>query len=432
MDDRTRYSPAEIAARLAGEGGDAKGRRRLLLAGGALVLVVGLAVAYLLTPAAPRYVTAPAERTAFTVTVSATGTLEPYTQVDVGAEISGRIEAVYVDFNDPVTKGAPLALIDTEELSARVVQAEATLASAKATLAQSEATVVEARARRNRTARLAKGGTSSQQELEIADAALARAEASVAQAEAQIRVSEALLNIDRTNLARAEVKSPIDGIVLDRMVEPGQTIAATFQTPVLFRLAEDLTRMRLHVDVDEADVGLVRAGQSASFTVDAFADQTFKASVESVHFAPRTQEGVVTYEAVLDVSNPDLLLRPGMTADAELVVEALTDTLTVPSAALRFTPPDLAVERVKTEAEGEAIRLRSVRAKPQRGTFEFRPPEVPAGYAVVWLLERGTPTPIAFKPGASDGVRTAVTGAALKDGARVIVAVEEKASRGQP
>lgn len=425
MDDRTRANASEIAERLQEEGRtQARIRRfwRLGLLGAGLALV--LLIALIAWPRSVAYETAAVSRSALTVTVSATGTLEPKKEVEVGAEISGRIDAVYVDFNDPVTKDMPLALIDTEELQARVVQGEANLASAKATLAQAQATVVEAGAKRDRSRALARRGTLSQQELDIAEATFARGEAAVAQAEAQVRVSDALLNIERTNLGRAEVRSPIDGIVLDRKIEPGQTVAATFQTPVLFVLAEDLKRMRLNVDVDEADVGRVVAGQKATFTVDAFPDRLFEASVVSVRNAARNQDGVVTYEAPLDVANPDLLLRPGMTASAEIVVAKLDDTLTVPNAALRFTPPGLDVERVTTN-DG-SVKLRSIKAARRMGPqVQFKPPVVPEGWGIVWL-QGGKPQPVAIKIGATDGLVTAISEGALKAGQRLLIDVKQK------
>ncbi len=415
MDDKVRPSTsgpaADIAARLGLDARKPKpSRARLLMFIGAGVLMLAVAIA-LLRPAKTQFVAAKAEITPLTVIVTATGTLEPLTEVDVGAEISGRINTVNVDFNDHVTAGQILAVLDTQELKARSIQSEATLANARATL-------TESRLKRERVAALTKKGASSQADLDAANAGYDRAVAAVNQA-------TALLDIDRTNLGRAEIRSPIDGIVLDRKIEPGQTVASMFQTPVLFTIAQDLTRMQLHVDVDEADIGQVRAGEPARFTVDAYPDRNFDARVATVRFAPRTKDGVVSYEGLLDVANADLALRPGMTATAEITVEKLDQALTVPNGALRFTPPGYAVKR--TDKSSGAITLEAVHVRPNGQSPPV--PNVGPGHAVVWLKGRA-PKPVVVKTGASDGMRTLVSGEAIAPGTEVLVDVARKVKSG--
>jgi HlyD family secretion protein len=324
-----------------------KRRKRRLPWGWIVAVLILTLIGFLgfqaLRPAGPPgFVTAEVTRGDLDVTVTATGTLEPVDQVDVGVEVSGTVQQVLVDFNDRVTAGQPLAILDREQLQATVTEAEARLAQAEAEVAQARATAKEQRTQAERVRRLARQGNASDQQLEVAEAAVARAEAGVARARAAVQLAEGQLASARDRLEKAEVVSPIDGIVLDRLVEPGQTVAASFQTPHLFTLARDLAEMELKIDVDEADIGVVAEGQSAVFTVDAYPNRSFEARIESVRNAPRTQAGVVTYQAVLSVPNPDLLLKPGMTATAEVLVERAEDAILVPNGALRFTPPDLA------------------------------------------------------------------------------------------
>ena len=287
----------------------------------------------------PSFVTADVVRGPLRVTVSATGTLEPVDEVDVGAEISGRISAVLVDYNDHVTKGEVLARIDPEQLAAKAAQSRASLAAAQATVRQSEATLAEARARAARTKALFERNIASRQDEETAQADLQRGVANVAKARADAALAAAQVTQDQTTLSKTEIVSPIDGIVLTRNVEPGQTLASAFQTPILFQLASDLSRMELKVDIDEADIGSVREGQRATFTVDAFPQRHFNARLTSLHNAPKSENGVVTYQGVLTVDNSAHLLRPGLTANAEILVAAIDTALLVPNGALRFTPP---------------------------------------------------------------------------------------------
>lgn len=299
------------------------------------------------------YATRAVEKGSLTVTVSATGKLTPTNQVQVGSELSGLITRVLVDVNDRVTAGQPLALIDPERLDDSITQARAAVAAAQATVAQNQATLVEAQsqlARFEEVSRLSGGRVPAKTELDNARAAVARAIATVRASQAQVTSQQAALRSATTQRNKAIIRSPVNGVVLARQVEPGQTVAASFSTPTLFVIAEDLSAMELEVAIDEADVGQVKQGQKASFTVDAFPGETFPAVIQRVDVGSNlsaqtstttttsTTAQVVSYGATLAVANPEQKLRPGMTATAEIVTLQKNDVLLVPNAALRFTP----------------------------------------------------------------------------------------------
>ena len=279
-------------------------RRWLLLA---LLAIAGLTMAAVTWKRLEKsnsihYQTQKVQRGNLTVTVTATGTLEPTNQVDVGSEVSGTIETVEVDYNDQVKVGQVLARLDTDKLAAEVLQSKAALESARARVLEAQATVKEMRSeltRLNQVRELSNNKVPSQRDLDAAEAALERAQADEASAKAQVSEAQAALDFNETDLSKAVIHSPINGVVLTRSVEPGQTVAASLQAPVLFTLAEDLTQMELHVDVDEADVGQVQEGQEASFTVDAYPDRIFPARIRQVRYGAQTVDGVVTYETVL-------------------------------------------------------------------------------------------------------------------------------------
>jgi HlyD family secretion protein len=425
MNARQENPQAEIARVL----DDARpGRRRLWRWLLLVLLVAGGAAAFLLLgnggeTAAARYQTEPASRGALRVTVTATGTLEPTNQVDVGSELSGIVRAVAVDYNDRVTVGQVLARLDTAKLEAAVQRSRAALASAEARVLQAAATVKETRAelaRLRKVAELSGGKVPSQAELDAAAASVDRAQADRVAARAAVAEARATLESNETDLGKADIVSPIAGIVLAREVEPGQTVAASLQAPVLFTLAEDLAQMELHVDVDEADVGQVRDGQSAQFTVDAYPERRFPARIVQVRYGAQTVEGVVTYETVLTVDNADLALRPGMTATAEITVQRVEDALLVPNAALRFTPPrpDAGQRR-----QGGSL-LSQLMPRPPRSSR--RQPEETGngrGAARVFVLRDGQPVPVPVKVGTSDGLRSQVLDGDLQPGTELVVGV---------
>lgn len=389
------------------------------LGAGTLLLLVAAGLYRVMSPdqgAAVSYETAAIEQGNLTVTVTATGMLQPVNQVDVGSELSGIIESVEVDFNDRVERGQVLARLDTDRLLARVVEAQATMESARARLEEAKATVLETRLRYERCQQLADRKLCSQEDLDTYQAAFARARAVESSARAQIAVAQATLDGNQTELRKADIRSPIDGLVLQRQIEPGQTVAASLQAPVLFTLAEDLAQMELIVAVDEADVGKVAEGQSAVFTVDAWPDRNFPAVITQVRFAPQTVEGVVTYETVLSVDNSDLSLRPGMTATAVVTVRQLQDVLLVPNAALRFSPP----QAPKADKGGRGIFGALFRRPPHS---RRRNESGPDSGQKVWVLREGEPVSVAVRTGASDGKFTQLPAGELVQGEPVLVDV---------
>jgi len=374
-----------------------------------------------------RYRTQPVKKGDLTVTVTATGNLQPTNRVEVGSELSGIVREVKVDFNDRVTAGQVLAELDTAKLRTQVLQSKAGLESARAKVMQAQATIKQARSNLERLKHLsALSGSKavSRQDLDGAEADLARALAEEASAKAAVGQAKAMLEANETDLSKAAIRSPFYGVVLSRSVEPGQTVAASLQAPVLFTLAEDLTRMELHVDVDEADVGRVKEGQQAVFTVDAFPERRFPARISQVRYASKTVEGVVTYETVLTVDNADLALRPGMTATAEIVVEKVEDALLVPNAALRFSPEPKGEKADQSGGGGLMSRLfprppgPSQRRQVKRTSNEKQ--------QRVWTLSAVGLAPVAIRVGITDGTFTQVVDGPLQSGMELVVAAEEK------
>jgi len=353
------------------------------------------------------------ERGTLTVTITATGELKSLTQVNIGTEISGIVESVNVDFNSPVRVGQILAEVNTEKIEAQAAQARAALLSAEAKRLQSQATFKEAQAelaKLEHVRELSGGRVPSRQEIDSQEATVKRAEAEEAVSAAQVTQSRASLAAIETDIRKAVIRSPIDGIVLDRQVDPGQTVAASFQTPTLFTLAEDLTRMKLIIDVDEADIGTVRVGQRAIFRVDAYPDRMFESKVKEVRSTPKTSNGVVTYQTVLSVDNSERLLQPGMTATAEITVTQVRDATLVPNAALRFTPP------AAMQTSGGGFRF-----LPRPPGSQRRDRSAENGAKRVWTLNGEQITPIEVALGASDGTVTELRGGQLTPGTQVIV-----------
>lgn len=368
------------------------------------------------------YVTEAARRGPLTETVTATGTVEPTNQVEISSELSGIVRQVLVDYNDKIAAGQALATLDTDKLNAELQHSRASLTVKKAQLQQAEATLSEAKQSYERTLALMEKDYASRATRESSEAAYQRALAGIAVAKGDIEVAEAVLLTDETNLKKATIRSPIDGVVMSRTVEPGQTVAASLQAPVLFTLAEDLASMQLEVDIDEADVGEVRQGQQATFTVEAYRDRTFPAEVTEVRVAPVTINNVVTYTGVLSLDNSDLLLRPGMTATADIVTKKVEDALLIPNAALRFAPP------ATTEAtSGGGSILRMLMPRPPRGVDVAKVEEPANGERTVYVLEDGAPKKLSVRVGATDGTWTEVLDGPLQAGAEVVTdSVAEK------
>jgi HlyD family secretion protein len=359
------------------------------------------------------------------VTVSATGNLQPTNQVDVGSELSGTIEAVFVDDNDVVTKSQVLARLDTTKLQNQLTQSRASLKAAQARVLEAAASVEEARAnlaRLRHVAELSGGKVPSQADLDAASATLKRSEAAAASAAAAVNQWRAAVGVDETNIELSSIRSPIDGIVLSRQIEPGQTVAAMMQAPVLFTLAENLTQMKLEVDVDEADVGQVQKGQQATFTVDAWPGRAYPSEITRVGYGSQEQDGVISYKTVLTVNNDDLSLRPGMTATAEITTQRRENVLLAPNAALRFAPPpEPADAQPKTSIVGSLV------PRPPRGTQPGANRDAGSGAQRVWILRKAAPVAVPVRTGASDGTLTEVSGEALQEGMQVITERVEKA-----
>jgi HlyD family secretion protein len=357
------------------------------IAAGVVAVLIGLRTMLGGTPP-PVYLTQPVTHGDLALSVSATGTLAPRDQVDVGAEVSGKIDALLVDFNDHVKKGQVLARINTLSFAA-------VLAQSRATLQQAQATLVQAGQTRVRTLALMKSNAASRQAVDAANADYLRAVAAVNLAAAQV-------NSNETTLSKATIYSPIDGVVLDRKVSAGQTVVAAMTTPVLFTLASDLSRMELNVDIDEADVGILKSGSAASFTVDAYPSRRFAATLVSIHNAPKTVNGVVTYQGVLEVENKDGLLKPGMTATVDLAATDLKNVTLVANTALRFVPPDA----IKNAA----------------------PPVPPAEPGVtwgrVWTKDGAGLKPHDLRLGTTDGRATVILSGDIKPGDAVVTEIK--------
>lgn len=425
MTDSQPSPPAGIARTLE-LGASAAKRRRLwhwLIAAGVLIAIVAIGAVVLRSGNAQvRYQAAKVERGSLTVLVTATGTLQPTNQVDVGSELSGIVKSVAVDYNDTVKIGQVLARLDTTKLEAQVLQSEAALKAAQARVREAEASENEMRRKLVRAKELFEQKFVSEEALVTAQAGQDRAAATLQSARSQVDQARAALEVDRTNLAKSVIRSPINGTVLARKVEPGQTVAATLQAPVLFTLAEDLTKMELHVDVDEADIGQVKPGQDAAFTVSAYPGRDFPSKVSDVRNAAKTVSGVVTYETVLAVDNAGLLLRPGMTGTANITVNRFADALLVPNAALRFTPP--APAPASQERRSLVSRLLPI---PQRRTPEVGKAVSDRRHRQVWTLENGAPVAIPVTVGASDGRMTEIVSGDLEAGVEVLTDVLQSA-----
>jgi HlyD family secretion protein len=365
-------------------------RRWWWIGGAAIVILILLVLMMSRGGTAHTYVSKPVTHGDLAVTVSATGTLAPRDQVDVGSEVSGKIDKLEADFNDHVKKGQVLARINTDQLVAQLQQAQATLEQAQATLDQMTLT-------HKRYTTLVKGNAMSQEQLNVSAGDFGRAKAGVALARAQV-------DQDKTMLLKATIYSPIDGVVLDRKVAAGQTVVAAMTIPVLFTLASDLSQMELDVDIDEADVGQIRAGAKASFTVDAYPTRKFPAKLISIHNAPKTVQGVVTYQGVLLVQNNSGLLKPGMTATAEIEAADVRDATLIPNAALRYVPPD----EVKAAAPAAPETMNGINA------------------GRVWVQDGKTLKPHDVKLGATNGVMTQMVEGDLKTGQSVVTELADK------
>jgi HlyD family secretion protein len=388
-----------------------------------LVILVGVGIYFWQeqqkTKAAPSYSTEAVIKGDLTLTVTANGTLQPTRSVNIGSELSGTVLRVLVDVNDIVKKGQVLVELDTAKLRDQIARSRAAVAAAEASVKLAVATVNEAKgnlARLDEVARLSSGKVPSKAELDTGRATLERAIASELSARANVLSARATLSTDETNLSKASIRAPTDGVILTRTVDPGNAVAASLQAVTLFVVADDLHQLRLQVNVDEADVGSVKIGQQAHFTVSAYANRQYPASITRVAFGSTITENVVTYLTYLDVDNADLSLRPGMTATASIIADERHDVLLVPNTALRFTPSQTNKAAGNTGIVASLMprgRTRAPRKSAASGANI-------AAARLVWVLREGAAVSVNVIPGISNGKMTEITAGDLRVGMQVI------------
>jgi HlyD family secretion protein len=366
-----------------------------------------------------QYRTQEVQRGDLTVIVTATGTLKPTNnEVSVGSELSGIVKTVEVDYNSKVKVGQILARLDTSKLETQIMQYKASLEVAQAKVLQTQATIKEARSKLTQYQKvkaLSNNKVPSQADMDAQEATLARAIADDASAKASVSQAKAALATYETDISKSIIRSPINGVVLTRSVEPGQTVAAAMTAPTLFTLAADLTKMELHVNVDEADVSHVQEGQKATFSVAAYPTRTFDARIVRANYGSSTTSGVVTYETVLKVDNSDLLLRPGMTATADIVVKKITNAVLIPSAALRFMPP---VQEEKKSSGGLVSSI--LPHPPSQGNKELGD-NGNKKQQRVWTLKDGQLSAVSVTIGSANGGMTEILSGDIKPGTAVVV-----------
>lgn len=366
------------------------------------------------------YVTQKVATSDLVVAISATGTVQPTTQVDVGSELSGTVKTVDVSDNAIVKKGDVLATLDVVRLSAQRDRAAAQVVAAVARLQDANSAAKQSALTQSRQKKLRASGLSTDQGMEDANTAEARALAAVAVAEADVVSAKADLSIVESDVAKSQILSPIDGIVLKTSVKTGQTVAASLTAPILFTLADDLAHIQIEAAVDEADIGVVKLGQKASFTVDAFRGRSFEGLVNSISFSPDKTDGVVTYKTILTAANDDLALRPGMTTTSRIIVNEVKDGTVIPNEALRYVPA------VQKKSSGFSITQLFMPRFPRNDKAE-KPAVAADGTRSLWVLRDGAPVEVRVKTGLSDGKQTEVTGDALKVGDEVIISVKGSA-----
>jgi len=323
--------------------------------------------------------------------VTATGTVNAVTTVLVGTQVSGSIKNIYVDYNSPVKEGQLIAQIDPATFEAQVEQAKANVLAAQANLEKAEATLIDSERTMNRNQELFSKGLIARSDFDTAETNYETAKASVSAQKSQIAQTEAALKFAETNLRYTRILSPVDGVVISKNVDVGQTVAASFQTPTLFTIAQDLTKMQVDTNVDEADIGNVEVGQDVDFTVDAYPETTFKGTVWQIRNAPIIVQNVVTYDVVIKVENPEIKLKPGMTANVSIIIAIKKEVLRIPNAALRFMPAEKKI--------GESVK---------KGLG-------------IWIIEKGEPQRIPIVTGISDGNYTELVSASVKEGQEVII-----------
>ena len=416
-------SGIEASLGLDGKGVTKRSRRPLVYAVLALVAAAAAFAGYSYfsaDTARTEYVTQAATRSDLVIEVSATGTLQPLTQVDISSELSGIVRSVSAVENQEVKQGDVLATLDTSKLEVQIERAKASAKAAEAKVADAAVTLKENEQALVRTDALNKRGMATAQALEAATATRDRARSALDSAEANLAIAEADLKAQQTDLDKSTIYAPIDGVVLTRSVDPGQTVASSLQAPVLFVLAADLKKMELKAAIDEADIGTVKDGQQARFTVDAFPDRRFDATIRDISYASVTTDGVVTYDARLEVENDELLLRPGMTATVTVVTKHATDALTVPTAAFRYRP--MAQQR---ERGWSVLSMFTGRMGPRERRSQQNRQGEADGTRMLYVLKNGEPQPVRVRMGSTNGELTEIL-SGLSEGDLVITAQRQR------
>jgi HlyD family secretion protein len=394
--------------------------------------------------AAPRYETVAVDRGPIVAKVTATGTLSALVTVQVGTQVSGRIKTINVDFNSPVKKGQVIARIEPALFEAALESARANYLAAQGTVAKLEAQAENAKVQYDRSVALFERKAIAQADLDTANATMKAANGDVTASRGNMEQAKAALHQAQVNLDYTTIISPTTGVVISRSVDVGQTVAASLSAPTLFLIAEDLTKMQVDTSVAEADIGKLKANMDATFTVDAYPSRTFKGTIRQIRNAPQTQQNVVTYDAVIDVSNPDLALRPGMTANVTFIYDHRDSALRVANAALRFQPPPEMARAAfgggaggGTHAGGGQRPAGGGGQRPgggpgegggQRGMGGGRRGGGAGGETpdkrMLWVLRGPTPTPVRVRAGVSDGTNTEIETSELHEGDRVVTDAE--------
>ena len=386
-------------------------KKTILIVAALLVIAAIASYAYFKRTPEIIYKTTPVERGDIVASVSATGNLSAVVTVQVGTQVSGTIQKLYVDYNSKVKKGQPIAEIDPSLFNASVEQAQGNYLNAQANLQKAKVALADAERTMKRNRQLLADGIISQADYDLSETAWQSAKAGVKAAEGSISQTRGALMQSRTNLRYSVIRSPVDGVVISRAIDVGQTVAASFQTPTLFTIAKDLTKMQIEVSVDEADISRIKVDQNATFTVDAYPEQSFKGKVVQIRSAPIVTQNVVTYIVVVNVDNSDLKLKPGMTANVSIEVARKDNVLKLPSAALRFKP--------KSSGDDAGGKNRRQGGKNSgKGAAEARKGGDKGQQ--VYILKENKPLPVKIKTGLADNTGVELQEGALKEGDEVI------------
>jgi HlyD family secretion protein len=410
-------------------------RRRIITIVALVVVVVAAIVAWRWSAGSKtpvlKFETTKVDQGRITAKVTATGTLSAIVTVQVGSQVSGTIKELHADFNSQVKKGQVIAKIDPQLFQAAVEQARANFTAAQGNLAKAKAQAVDAQRQYERNKTLAEEKLIATADLDTSQSNAEAAQAQVQAAGGSVAQTRAALHQTEVNLAYTSIVSPTDGVVISRNVDVGQTVAASLQAPTIFVIAEDLAKMQVDTSVAEADVGRLAAGMPSTFNVDAYPSQAFKGTIRQIRNAPQTVQNVVTYDAVVDVANPDLKLKPGMTANVTFIYADKDDVLRVPNAALRFNPPAGLVADASNPARGQGQGRGAQGGAPGAGApgagarpqGQGRPPQARSqtpDRRAVWVLRDGKPVQVRVRIGISDGTLTEIAEGEIKAGDLVI------------